>query len=72
MACFLHYYRTVQPGKLRTIHHLTIAGETITTTRSKEILLFAKPRVRDRFEWKHIKEAVRRGESLEIFGGKQD
>lgn len=57
---------TQQPDKLRTLHMIVIDGESLTTTRAKEILQFAKNRSLPRYDWKLLKEAVRLGEALTI------
>jgi hypothetical protein len=57
------------PGKLRTVHTIVIEHERLETTRAKEVLLFAKPRIFDKFVWKQLKEAVRLGEPLTVDGG---
>ncbi len=63
----LDYKTTVQsPDKLRTLHVLVIDGDTLSTTRSKEVLQFAKNRSISRHDWKLLKEAVRLGEALTI------
>lgn len=56
-------------GTLRTVHKIVIETEKFESTRAKEILLFAKPRLFDKFVWKQLKEAVRLGQSLEVMGG---
>lgn len=65
----LSYSTSTVPGALRTLHHIEIDGEKLTTTRAKEILVFAKPRIFDKFVWKQLKEAVRLGQPLEVSGG---
>lgn len=65
----LNYHITTKEGSFRTIHNLTINGETIKTTGQKEILHFGRARITDRLGWKHFKEAVRLGEPLTIDGG---
>lgn len=65
----IDYKTTTVLGKLRTVHILVIDGESLTTTRQREVLVFAKPRIRDKFVWKQFKEAVRLGQSLTIRGG---
>ena len=56
-------------GNPRIVHILIINDECITTTRNKEVLKFARPRIASKFDWKHLKDAVRLGESLTIAGG---
>jgi hypothetical protein len=65
----LTYSTSTIPGKLRTIHSISIDGEKLTTTKAKEILLFAKPKIYSKYSWKALKNAVRLGESLTISGG---
>ncbi len=60
---------TLHPDKLRTLHIIVIDGEALTTTRAKEVLQFAKNRSIARYDWKHLKEAVRLGEPLQIRDG---
>lgn len=62
----LSYKTTTMPGTLRTLHMLVINGEILTTTRKKELLVFAKPRINGKFHWKDFREAVRLEEALEI------
>ena len=47
-------------------HYLEINGEAITTTKQKEIILFARSRITGRFEWKEFKEAVRLQQPITI------
>lgn len=56
-------------ASLRTVHIIVIEEEKLVTTRAKEVLLFAKPRMFDKYTWKQLKECVRLGNSLEIKGG---
>jgi hypothetical protein len=65
----LSYSTSTKEGSLRTIHKIVIDGEELTTTREKEVLVFAKPRIFSKYTWKMLKEAVRLGESLEVKGG---
>lgn len=65
----LSYSISTVPNKLRTVHHIKIEHEELFTTRSKEVLLFAKPRIFDKLTWKKLKEAVRLGHSLQVMGG---
>ncbi len=60
---------TAHPDKLRTLHIIVIDGESLSTTRGKEVLQFAKNREIDKYGWKELKEAVRLGKSLTIRGG---
>ncbi len=62
----LNYSTTTAVNSLRTIHTITINDESLTTTRAKEVLTFAKPRIASKYEWKYLKEAVRKGEALTI------
>jgi hypothetical protein len=65
----LDYKTTTFGESLRTIHIIVIEAESLTTTRAKEVLTFAKPRIQSKFNWKQLKECVRLGESLTIRGG---
>jgi hypothetical protein len=65
----LSYSISTIPGKLRTVHTIVIEHETLTTTKAKEVLVFAKPRIFDKIVWKALKEAVRLGEPLTVDGG---
>jgi hypothetical protein len=65
----LSYSTSTIPGSLRTLHTIVIETEKLETTRAKEILLFAKPRIFDKETWKQLKECVKLGNSLEIRGG---
>jgi len=65
----ISYSTSTVPGKLRTVHTIVIEHETFETTRAKEILTFAKPRIFDKLVWKELKEAVRLGNSLTVDGG---
>lgn len=65
----ISYSISTVPGSLRTVHTIVIEHERLVTTRAKEILLFAKPRIFDKYTWKELKECVRLGNSLEIKGG---
>lgn len=60
---------TAHPDKLRTLHIIVIDGEALSTTREKEVLVFAKPRLNSKHDWRDLKEAVRLGNSLQIKGG---
>jgi hypothetical protein len=57
---------TARPDKLRTLHIIVIDGESLATTKAKEILHFAKNRNIPRYDWKQLKEAVRLGNPLSI------
>jgi len=57
---------TTGPDRLRTLHIVVVEGEILSTTRAKEILTFVKNRKPSKFEWKMVKEAVRKGEQLKI------
>lgn len=65
----LSYSISTVPGKFRTIHTIVIEHEQLVTTRAKEVLIFAKPRIFEKYTWKQLKECVRLGNSLEIKGG---
>lgn len=65
----IDYLPTVKAGSLRTVHVIVINGERLETTRSKEVLLWAKPRIFYRYTWKMLKECVRRGQRLQVGGG---
>lgn len=65
----LSYSITTKEGSLRTLHIIIINGERLETTRQKEILVFAKPRITSKNDWKLLKDAVRLGQSLQIAGG---
>lgn len=65
----LSYSITTIPGTLRTVHTIVIDGDKLETTRAKEVLVFAKPRIYSKYVWKQLKEAVRLGESLTVDGG---
>lgn len=65
----LSYKTTTKEGSLRTIHLIVIDGERLETTREKEVLIFAKPRIYSKYIWKQLKECVRLGEPLEVSGG---
>lgn len=65
----LSYTTSTTPGSLKTIHTIVIETERLETTRAKEVLLFAKPRIFSKYVWKQLKESVRLGENLEIMGG---
>jgi hypothetical protein len=62
----LFYSTSTKAGSLRTIHTIVIYDERLETTRAKEILVFAKPRIPSKYDWKLLKEAVRLGEPLEL------
>jgi len=68
-AMKISYSITTVEGKLRTVHTIKIEGEQLVTTRAKEVLVFAKPRIFSKNVWKHLKECVRLGEPLEVMGG---
>ena len=65
----LSYLPTTVPGSLRTIHKINIDGESLETTRAKEVLIFSKPKIFDKIVWKELKEAVRLGNTLTVTGG---
>lgn len=65
----LSYSTSTVPGSLKTIHTIVIEHETLVTTRAKEVLLFARPRIFSKYVWKQLKECVRLGEKLDISGG---
>lgn len=65
----ISYSTSTAPGSLRTVHTIVIETESLTTTRAKEVLTFAKPRIFSKIVWKQLKDAVRLGESLEVTGG---
>lgn len=65
----LEYTPSTIEGTLRTIHKINIDGETLETTRAKEILKFAKPRIYDKFVWKELKKSVRLGHNMTVSGG---
>lgn len=65
----LSYTTSAIEGSLRTVHTIVIDGEQLVTTRSKEILQFARPRIYSKWVWKALKEAVRLGEPLQVTGG---
>lgn len=58
---------TTGPDRLRTLHIVVVEDEILSTTRAKEILAFVKNRKPSKYEWKMVKEAVRKGEHLKIF-----
>lgn len=60
---------TAFPDKLRTMHIIVIDGESLATTRAKEVLQFAKNRNIARHDWRDLKDAVRLGEPLQIRDG---
>lgn len=64
----ISYSTTTKEGSLRTVHTIKIDGEQLITTRAKEVLIFAKPRIFSKHTWKTLKECVRLGESLEVMG----
>lgn len=65
----ISYKPSTVEGSLRTLHVIVIEHEKLETTRAKEVLLFAKPRIFDKYTWKQLQECVRLGNSLEIKGG---
>lgn len=65
----LSYSTSTKEGSLRTTHKIVIDGEQLITTRAKEVLILAKPRIYSKYVWKQLKESVRLGESLEVMGG---
>lgn len=65
----LSYSISTVEGKLRTVHTINIDGEQLVTTRAKEVLIFAKPRIYSKPVWKQLKECVRLGQSLTVNGG---
>lgn len=65
----LSYSTSTIPGSLRTLHKIVIETESLETTRAKEVLIFAKPRIFDKPTWKQLKRCIRMGQSLEIRGG---
>jgi len=62
----IEYKATTKPGTLITMHMVVIDGEILTTTRKKEVLLFAKPRINNKYDWEQFKEAVRLESSIQI------
>jgi hypothetical protein len=62
----LSYSTSAVSGSLRTVHTIVIGDEQLVTTRAKEVLVFAKPRIASKYEWKLLKEAVRLGKPLEL------
>lgn len=64
---YLSYKPAIVKG---AAHLLLINGEYISTTKQKEVLLFARNRITDKFTWKELKEAIRLGQPIEITGGK--
>lgn len=65
----LSYSPSTKEGSLRTLHKITIDGEYFETTRAKELLIWAKPRIFSKFVYKELTEAVRLGKNLEVSGG---
>lgn len=65
----LSYSTSTVPGKLRTVHTIMIEHETFTSTRAKEIRVWAKPRIFDKYVWKELKKAIRLGTNLTVDGG---
>lgn len=65
----ISYSKSTVPGKLRTVHTIRIENEEFASTKAKEILTWAKPRIFDKLAWKDLKEAVRLGHTLQISGG---
>lgn len=60
---------TAHPDKLRTLHIIVIDGESLSTTRAKEVLQFAKNRQPSKSVWRELKNAVRLGHSMTARGG---
>jgi hypothetical protein len=65
----LSYTISANPGSLRTIHTIVIDGQELVSTRAKEILIFAKPRIYSKSVWKELKDAVRLGQPITVTGG---
>lgn len=65
----IKYSTSTATGSLRTVHTIVIESEQLSTTKAKDVLLFAKPRIFSKIVWEQLKEAVRLGESLEVMGG---
>jgi hypothetical protein len=65
----LTYTTSTKPGSLRTIHTIVIDGQEKVSTKAKEILTFAKPRIFSKSVWKELKEAVRLGHNMTVTGG---
>jgi hypothetical protein len=63
------YSTTTIPGTLRTVHTIVIEHKQLSSTRAKDILIWAKPRIFDKHTWKEVKAAVRLGTSLQVCGG---
>jgi len=63
------YSTTTKPGSLRTVHKIVIETEELETTRAKEVLTWAKPRIFSKFVWRQLKDCVRLGEPLQVTGG---
>jgi len=65
----ISYTPATIPGKLRTEHKITIDHQTFSTTRKKEILVWAKSRIFDKYTWRKLQEAVRLETSFTAAGG---
>lgn len=65
----INYEPSTVEGSLKTLHKITIETETFESTRAKEVLKWAKPRIFSKYVWKFLKNAVRLGESLSVHGG---
>jgi hypothetical protein len=65
----ISYKTSTISGTLRTVHTIRIDEDELTSTRAKEILVFAKPRIFSKKTWKLLKKCVRVGEPLEVKGG---
>lgn len=65
----ISYTTTTVPGSLRTLHKITIETENFESTRAKEVLVWAKPRIFDKFVWRQLKDCVRLGQPLQVTGG---
>jgi hypothetical protein len=55
--------------KKGSLHKIIIDGESLETTRAKEVLAFAEKRIYSKMVWKQLKNAVWLGESLHASGG---
>lgn len=64
----IRYSTSTIPGKLRTVHTIVIEHEKLETTKAREILIWAKSRIFDRYVWKELKEAVRLGIPFTVEG----
>lgn len=65
----LNYSITYAENSIRPIHNLVINGESIITTRQKEVLNFARPRIQLKSDWKLLNESIRLGQHISISGG---